>query len=503
MPGQLQSLTSRRWFAPAAVAAGIALLGLYDVELITDGTLRLGQTEKQCGAYPAMWTSLTQGRFDIPHDEIRYEAYIRDGKTYTYFGIFPALLRGPLQNLVQLEGGCLARPSIVVAALISVFSFIVAGLALRFRTTAARARFALFVLTLALGSPVMYSLSFAQIYQEATHWGCAWASVFLACFVVHVLGDPRYRSRTLIGMALAAGLTLLSRASVGFAVCSMFAAVLAYRVWDLRGGFLNRRPLLAAGFIFGVLLAGQAVVNYGRWGNVFEFAPMRLHEGLLNSARGRAFAAAGSFRLDRIPAALAYYFLPAWDNFTSQPPFLVFSTVFPFRSFARHFDYIEYSRMPLPLSVPGLLAFAGLGVVSTWKLPADTRRWLLVLAGGSAITLGILATVWSLALRYTLDMEPFLGAWAVVGLVALDRNEPQVETAATARGTVILGALVVWSLVACQATLYASKIGAGRAIIPMVDESLLLPRRSDMPEAWADSLPWWSCSSVAPQSPPM
>jgi hypothetical protein len=47
-------------------------------------------------AFNSMLEHLRRGEFDVDPAAIGFEGVVRNGKTYTYFGIFPALLRLPL-----------------------------------------------------------------------------------------------------------------------------------------------------------------------------------------------------------------------------------------------------------------------------------------------------------------------------------------------------------------------------------------------------------------------
>lgn len=52
--------------------------------------------------FNSMALNLLEGRFDVDPATIGNEAFLRGGRSYAYFGIFPALLRLPLVPLVDL-----------------------------------------------------------------------------------------------------------------------------------------------------------------------------------------------------------------------------------------------------------------------------------------------------------------------------------------------------------------------------------------------------------------
>ena len=51
-------------------------------------------------------------------ETIGYEAFVRDGKVYSYFGIFPSLLRGLFAPFVDLEHTYISRVSCFAATLV-------------------------------------------------------------------------------------------------------------------------------------------------------------------------------------------------------------------------------------------------------------------------------------------------------------------------------------------------------------------------------------------------
>jgi hypothetical protein len=51
------------------------------------------------------------GEFDVDHDVMEFEASVINGKTYTYFGVFPALLRLLAMPFTDISKAHLARLS--------------------------------------------------------------------------------------------------------------------------------------------------------------------------------------------------------------------------------------------------------------------------------------------------------------------------------------------------------------------------------------------------------
>jgi hypothetical protein len=76
----------------------ILMAAVYYFVLATDGKLNLAPTKSELVGmtFNSMLEHLLHGEFDVDPGTIGREGSVRDGKTYTYFGIIPALLRLPL-----------------------------------------------------------------------------------------------------------------------------------------------------------------------------------------------------------------------------------------------------------------------------------------------------------------------------------------------------------------------------------------------------------------------
>src|SRR5689334_24692701 len=78
-----------RWLG---VAALIAVAAAYYLVLLSNGTMRVFAPELLDKVYDSMLLHLMHGEFDVDPKAIDFEATLINGKTYTYFGIVPALL---------------------------------------------------------------------------------------------------------------------------------------------------------------------------------------------------------------------------------------------------------------------------------------------------------------------------------------------------------------------------------------------------------------------------
>ncbi|MBV8359858.1 MAG: hypothetical protein JO189_18265 [Deltaproteobacteria bacterium] len=88
--GEARIKTAWRWLIFIILAA---LLAVYYLFLLSNGTFQLFAPEVLDKTFNSMLVHLLRADFSVDRDAIGFEAFTRDGKTYAYFGIFPAVLR--------------------------------------------------------------------------------------------------------------------------------------------------------------------------------------------------------------------------------------------------------------------------------------------------------------------------------------------------------------------------------------------------------------------------
>ena len=98
---------------PPLAAVGFALFVF--TGFLTYGTGRLADADWLSGVYDAQGESLAHGRFDVPRRVMYWEAFVRDGRTYTYFGPTPALPRILLNRAFAGMSGRWSRISLLVS----------------------------------------------------------------------------------------------------------------------------------------------------------------------------------------------------------------------------------------------------------------------------------------------------------------------------------------------------------------------------------------------------
>src|ERR1700678_4558504 len=99
--GGLSLVRSRR--RNLAIACVSAAIFLYYWALLTDGAFFAAEPVRYGLTFNSMIDYLAHGRFDVDPSIILHEGFLRDGRTYSYFGVTPALLRLPLLFLPQFR----------------------------------------------------------------------------------------------------------------------------------------------------------------------------------------------------------------------------------------------------------------------------------------------------------------------------------------------------------------------------------------------------------------
>ena len=168
--------------------------------------------------FNSMLDHLLHGRFDVDPAVIGDEGFLRDGRTYTYFGIFPALLRLPLLWSGRL--GSVGHHLVLDARRGGVRRLLQAarrrgGASASCRRPAGPPRsFLALVVSIALGGAQIQFLR-PSIYQEVVSWAAALAAAFVYYAVRGLLVEREFGARLLTAMAVLAGLALLTRVTFG------------------------------------------------------------------------------------------------------------------------------------------------------------------------------------------------------------------------------------------------------------------------------------------------
>lgn len=400
----------------------LALAAAYAVcqfALLTDGHLDPVQPMGLGLTFNSMLEHLLRGEFDVDPAAVQYEGFAHDGKVYSYWGIFCALVRLPL--LFVPRG--LSTDITVLSCFAAVLLSVILKLQTTFVIARARGRNPLFAavlplawLYLAFGGAGIGHLR-PSIYQEVIFWAEAQAACFLLLLFIGLVRGV-FTARLLALMALCAGLALITRVTFGIGLYAGLGLLLLLLAAEDRS---LRRVWPAAAILIGFAVA-VGVVNYGRWGNPLTF--MDNSGYVLNAKfpdRLPREAAYGLFNLERIPYGIDYYFFGAWllpggdgqllfqnahdrlyDVFELPPAALALTDLFPFAIL------VAATRVPgawhgLPPAFKRRSACAGIGLLVTWPL---------------------ILTAISTAYRYRMEFYPALDFVLFASLYAIGGSIP-------------------------------------------------------------------------------
>src|SRR5882672_973697 len=153
---------------------------LYYAALLASGSLNFFDPVPHGLTFNSMLAHMLQGSFDVDPDTIRDEGFLRDGRVYAYFGIFPALLRLPFLLLPNFAAAELTRLSCLAAVIVMAF-FKLAAAQTVWRANGSPGRsvlLTLFTIAIILSGPQIEFLR-ALIYQEVLLWAGALSAAFI------------------------------------------------------------------------------------------------------------------------------------------------------------------------------------------------------------------------------------------------------------------------------------------------------------------------------------
>jgi hypothetical protein len=438
-----QTASTRGRFRRAALLGSLVAIAI-DLWMLAGPGPTMVRDEGMLGSFfDVQGRALLDGRLDVDPAEVGLEGFRVDGRTYTYFGLVPALLRLPVLAVTDELDGRLTQISMLLALAV----LLLAGAQLHWRVRRLvrpsdppeRADLtAAFLLQVALGAGVpLYLVSRPVVYHEAELWGAALSIAALAA-VVGVVANPS--SRNIAWAGTLAALAVNARFSVGLGpvlALGVLAAGFAARLWSSRGG--GRAVRLLASFgprgspggaarTLALLVAAALVplvvygaINAAKFGRPFGIPIEKQVASQVEPSRKAALAANDGtiFGLKFVPTTLLQ---------AARPDALGWARAFPFVGLPSEpapvigdvrFDTIQPS-LSAPTSMPALCLLALVGLFELLRRPR-LRPLLGVLAGaagGFAVTL----TIAFVTTRYLADFLPFLLLGALVGLHGMLRR---------------------------------------------------------------------------------
>jgi hypothetical protein len=464
----------------------ILVAAVYYLFLAMDGSLDLFKPLgflDQGMTFNSMLEHLRHGEFDVDPAAIGFEGVVRNGKTYTYFGVVPALLRLPLLLTGALTRLDATRLYCALAATIALCFKLATVALINDKLPKSRLQavgYFVIVLSLLLGGAQIQFLK-ASIFQETILWAGAIAAAFVYCAVRGLIAKREFSTGLIAVTAGLAGLALLTRVSTALGLYVATGLLLLVLAWPSGGplrsrlrrfvrGLASKRTVVALAILLGFLtLCG--IVNYQRWGDPLKFSDSYTI-GYIRADHGRLarLEVYGAFNIERLWYAALYYFFPVWAIFRPDGQFL-------FSEFeTRMLDGVEPPPSSFLLSDPLLLALGG---AFLFQLPRLARERQLDLRAVAALMIGLVIPVFLIltfcymAFRYRMEFYPFLEFTAFLGFYAICVNPGRFSALSRGSLSLILIAGAGFGIVYSHFALFLYKISP-------------FTNRISAPDGWVD-----------------
>jgi hypothetical protein len=399
-------------------------LSIYCVFLLSLGSFELKKQFALYLLFQNMWEHLTHGSLAVDKDLIGMEGFEVNGITTAYFLPFPSLIRGLLSIIGYGESAIL---SVLLGALVFLSSSLliwrlICKVILKANGAVSNYYWICGALVCTLLSPMLGMMSFPTAFWEAIIW--ASTLFLLASYLsIYTLQNYFHNKGSLFAFTLICGLSLFTRATFSFTSCLLYGmTILFIIILEKKRGLAFKsilgNPLLIANIlIFATFLGALLTFNYAKWGNPFEFYPLQYYKMWSEEQKLRYFSH-GALNLSRLPQTLAYYFLPASDNFSSIAPFINMGSSAQFGSDGI-FDYKE-PRLAISLTepIPVILFLVGLISLPWAVLKHRSKIHLSFIPAAliSLIPIIFILSIHSLSIRYAGDFLPAIMIFGLFGL---------------------------------------------------------------------------------------
>ena len=377
--------------------------------------------------YDLQARAMLAGHLYIPNGSIGIEAFVHGGHQYTYFGLFPSLIRIPVVLFTTSYDAKLTSAALLLswvatgcfsALLLWRVRILMRGSAVLGRAEAAS--YGVLVAAITGGSVLVYLAATPFVYNEDFAWSVALTlgSVFA---LLGVLERPSWGRVTAAGILVL--FTNLDRTPTGYA-CVIGALLVA--AWFLLGrdNGDNRRWVLPMVVVGLVPLAVSCAVTWIKFGLPFGL-PMADQVWAHVNAHRRYFLAANNgkaFSVRFIPSTAFAYLQPFGIRFSSVFPFITLPTA-PAAAYGGVVLDQTYQTGSIPATMPLLFLLSCWGAITAFRRRQVGRVALLripILTAALGVT-GVL--VWGyIADRYLADFLPLLVAASAVGLVDIWRR---------------------------------------------------------------------------------
>jgi hypothetical protein len=403
--------------------------------------------------FNSMLLHLLGGSFDVDPQTIGDEGILRNGLTYAYFGIFPALLRLPLLVFPDFASTDYSRLSCLVAVCVMAVCNLAAMLTVwqAVGRSDRRPLLAVFTMAILLGGAQIQFLR-GMIYQEVVLWSVALASAFVYLVIRGYHSERGFGSGTLAALAAIAGLCLLTRVSTALGLYTALGLLWLPLAWRMRRAVgPDRLPMailvrfLPAAAILCSFAAITGFINYERFGSPFAFSDPQHYLWAIIHGPDRLLRDEeyGIFNITRLGYGLVYYFVPVWIMRASDGGLL-------WSAFQhRIIDSVELPPASFFISDPLLTGLTVFALIQLVRARAAVDRAIAVpILAGLCVPIGLVLTFVSMAFRYRLEFYPFFDLCAFLGLgVLLSRQQaPPRRLFTIAAFAGVVGAHAFWLL---------------------------------------------------------
>ena len=453
--------TSRRYFT-IAVLVGMGVVAIPYLWVLWDLWSHSADPFRTAPSdyfYDIQARAMFHGHLSLPNSKLGIEGFVHDGRTYTYFGIFPSLLRMPVLLVTSRFDGALTAPSLLLAWLMTgLFSSLMLWrlrVVTRGRAILGRAEAGSYGVLMAVimgGSVVVYLAATPFVFNE----DFAWSVPLTVASLFALLGVMERPSK---GRVWASGvlivLTNLNRTPTGYAVV-IGAGLVALWFFFGRGGASNKRwawPMIAVAVVG---FAASCAVTYAKFGTPVGL-PMADQVWAKVNAHRRYFLAANggkAFSFGFLPSTVVAYLQPFGIHFSSWFPY-VETPLAPAAAIGAVLDE-TYPTASVPATMPLLFLLACWGTIVAFRPRGIVtfRLTRIVLLAGAAGTAGVL--LWGyISERYMADFMPFLIVASGIGLIEIWRR---FEGRSIRRRATVLGIVTVVGLY-CIVVNFALAVG--------------------------------------------
>jgi hypothetical protein len=370
--------------------------------------------------YDLQGRAILAGRLSIPKGALGAEAFVHNGHQYTYYGIFPSLIRIPVLLVTHDLDGRLTAISILLAWVIT--GLMAAMILWRCRTifrgspelgVAETLTYALVFVAIIGGSALINVAANPWVYSEDIAWSIALSLASLVA-LLRVLERQSWGRIAVLALAILA--VNLTRGTAGVGWCAGAVVTGLWFFWGRSRSETRRWSIPTAGA--GVLpLLASAAVSWLKFGVVNGY-PLQdqvyyrtQHLGSINGGH--------YFSLAYLPTGLKAYVFSLGVHFSSVFPFITLPQ-YPVQPVGHVVLFGAEEMTSLPGSMPLLFLLSLIGIFGMVRPSSPLSARLLVIPFlAAAVSAGALLAFGFLDNRFVGDFLPLLVLGSAAGIAVV------------------------------------------------------------------------------------